>query len=175
MVFLRRYLYQTKINNYNQTAKENPHYLLLRARVHYRVFRNSTEKQYQALSHCRNLPNVVPLFLLAEIWKKRGKNLRNSAKTPIFARKFRKRKEKHGKNPLSRNGHLPFWAPLQHTPKKAKTTREDAKIGARHPAIANFIAFLKKNVQNYLQDLGFMPIFAAKLQTLCKRYKGKMW
>ena len=42
---------------------------------------------------------------------------------------------------------------MQHTPKKAKTTREDAKIGARHPAIANFIAFLKKCQSNYQKKI----------------------
>ena len=92
------------------------------------------------------------------------KNLRNSTKTPNFARKIRKRKEKHGKNPLSRHGHIPFSAPLQRSIEKEKTTSEDVEIGAKQPAMANFIAFFKKNVQNYLQDLGFMPIFAAKLR-----------
>jgi hypothetical protein len=33
----------------------------------------------------------------------------------------------------------------------------------KSPAKDNFLTFFKKNVQNYLQDKGFMPIFAPEL------------
>jgi hypothetical protein len=41
--------------------------------------------------------------------------------------------------------------------------RAEGKIGKKTPENANILAFFKKNVQNYLQECGFMPIFAPKL------------
>ena len=35
------------------------------------------------------------------------------------------------------------------------------------------MAFFKKNVQNNLQDYGFMPIFAPNFAALCAKHDGK--
>jgi hypothetical protein len=47
-------------------------------------------------------------------------------------------------------------------------------MSVKPPANANFMAFFRKNVQNYLQDLGFMPIFAPNLQHCVRNTMGKM-
>jgi hypothetical protein len=97
----------------------------------------------------------------------------NSKKTPTFAHKIRKRKEKHGKKALSQNGYLHQKAPLWHFREKEENSIEDVKKDAELPATSNFMAFLQKNVVNYLQDLGFMPIFAAKLRLCVREAKEK--